>query len=120
MGYRCIGPTVTPAKIEKLRRAVASDTQLQQARALLAVLSGKTRSAILYLLTQESELCVCDMADILDTTVSAVSHQLRALREAELVRTRRDEQTIFYALSDRGQAAMRGYYGLALPESAWR
>lgn len=118
-GYRCIGPTITPEKINQLRQAVAHDPQLQQARALLAVLTGKTRSAILYLLSREPELCVCDMADILDTTVSAVSHQLRTLREARLVLTRRDEQTIFYALSETGKRAMRDHYRLANSERAY-
>ena len=63
---------------------------------------GARRLDILYLLTRETELCVCDLADILSTTVSAVSHQLRILREHGLVDPRRHGQTIFYSLTERG------------------
>lgn len=54
---------------------------------------------ILYLLSVEPELCVCDPADVLGESISAVSHQLRVLREHHLVKTRRDGKTVFYALS---------------------
>jgi len=46
------------------------------------------------------ELCVCDIAATLDMTVSAVSHQLRVLRQAKVVRTRRDGKQIFYSIED--------------------
>jgi len=46
------------------------------------------------------ELCVCDIASALDMTVSAVSHQLRVLRQAKIVRTRRDGKQIYYSIED--------------------
>lgn len=46
------------------------------------------------------ELCVCHMAELLGMSVSAVSHQLRILRDADLVRTRREGKTVFYSLAD--------------------
>ena len=54
---------------------------------------------ILYVLS-ESEMCVCDLANILGMTQSAISHQLRALKQSKLVRCRRDGKSVFYALSD--------------------
>lgn len=108
LGYRCIGPTITPVKIERLRARLRHDRSLGALKRRFAVLAGATRLEILYLLQRERELCVCDMADILDTTVSATSHQLRILRVGGLVRTRRDAQTIFYSLTPSGAKALQG------------
>ena len=54
---------------------------------------------ILYVLF-ESEMCVCDIAELLGMTQSAISHQLRALKNARLVKARREVKTVFYALAD--------------------
>ena len=63
-------------------------------------LSGdSTRIKILYVLF-ESELCVCDIARLLNLTQSAVSHQLRILKASNLVRFRREGKTVFYSLDD--------------------
>ena len=63
------------------------------------VFADGTRVRILYALDGQ-ELCVCHMAELLGMTVSAVSHQLRILRNADLVRTRREGKTVFYSLAD--------------------
>lgn len=47
-----------------------------------------------------SELCVCDLAELLEMSQSAISHQLRVLKQAKLVKNRRDGKTIFYSLAD--------------------
>ena len=108
LGYYCIGPTITPAKIERLSARLHRDRRLQALKRKFTVLAGATRLGILYLLQREPELCVCDLADILGTTVSATSHQLRILRAGGLVRTRRDAQTIYYALSPTGARVLQG------------
>ena len=53
---------------------------------------------ILYLLEEESELCVCDLADILEMTIPAVSQHLRKLKDGNVLQTRRNGQTIYYSL----------------------
>lgn len=63
------------------------------------VLSDSTRMRIVCAL-DISEMCVCDLAVLLSMSKSAISHQLRALREANLVRTRRDGKIVFYSLAD--------------------
>lgn len=63
------------------------------------VLGDNTRIKIVWAL-DEQELCVCDIANILHMTKSAVSHQLGTLRNANLVKTRRDSKTVYYALAD--------------------
>ena len=63
------------------------------------VFGDSTRIRILYALL-EGELCVCDIAEILNMTQSAISHQLRIIKQARLVKARRDGKTIFYSLAD--------------------
>ena len=66
---------------------------------LYKVFGDSTRIKILYALF-ESELCVCDIAQLLGLTQSAISHQLKALRLSNLVKSRRDGQVIYYSLAD--------------------
>lgn len=101
LGQICKGPTVSREEIKKLQDVLNSISSLKNSRNILKGLSGDTRLKILILLHQINELCVCDIADVLDTTVSAVSHQLRILKELKFVETRRDTQTIYYLLTDK-------------------
>lgn len=66
---------------------------------LFRVLGDSTRIKILYAL-HDTELCVCDIANLLGMSQSAVSHQLRVLKDSKLVRFRRDGKTVYYALDD--------------------
>ena len=66
---------------------------------LFKVFGDSTRIHILLALA-ESELCVCDLADDLHMTHSAVSHQLKILKQAKLVKPRREGKQVYYALSD--------------------
>ena len=66
---------------------------------LYKVFGDSTRIKILYLLF-ESEMCVCDIAQLLKMSISAISHQLRVLTQSQLVRFRREGKTVFYSLAD--------------------
>ncbi len=66
---------------------------------LFRIFGDSTRMRILYVLSRR-ELCVCDIAGLLGMTVSAISHQLRILKAAKLVRWRRSGKAIFYTLAD--------------------
>ena len=66
---------------------------------LFKVLGDPTRIRILQAL-HDTRLCVCDIAETLGMTQSAISHQLRVLRQARLVRARREGRSVFYALDD--------------------
>ena len=66
---------------------------------MFKVFGDPTRVRILYALTMQ-ELCVQDIADKLSMTHSAISHQLRVLKQMELVKFRRDGKTIYYSLAD--------------------
>ena len=67
---------------------------------LFSALADPTRLKILNALTVTDELCVCDLAVIADLSVSAVSHQLRLLRDRDLVNARRDGRMVYYSLAD--------------------
>lgn len=66
---------------------------------IFKVLSEPTRVRILQALSEE-ELCVCDIAAVVETTPSAISHQLRVLRTARLVKARKDGKMVYYSLDD--------------------
>ena len=81
------------------QRSLPGDTVEALSR-LYSALSDPTRLRILNALTVTDELCVCDLAVIADLSVSAVSHQLRLLRDRNLVRARRDGRMVYYSLAD--------------------
>ena len=74
---------------------------------LFKVFGDTTRIRILYVLF-ESEMCVCDIAELLNMSQSAISHQLRVLKQARLVRNRREGKTVYYSLADEHVRAIIG------------
>ena len=86
-------------KVAHVLSELPRDEQLYDLADLFRMFGDTTRIRILYVLF-ESELCVCDIARLLNLTQSAVSHQLRVLKDAKLVRFRREGKTVFYTLDD--------------------
>ena len=76
-----------------------SEDLLYDLAELFKVFGDSTRIRILFALF-ESEICVCDLAETLNLTQSAVSHQLKILKQAKLVRSRREGKSVFYFLAD--------------------
>ena len=87
------------ALLLKVRQELPREEVLCDLADLFKIFADTTRIRILYALF-ESELCVCDLSELLGMTQSAVSHQLRTLKDAKLVRARREGKSIFYALDD--------------------
>ena len=85
--------------VAQVLSALPDDEQLYDLAELFRMFGDTTRIKILYVLF-EKELCVCDIAKLLGISQSAVSHQLRILKDAKLVRFRRDGRIVFYALDD--------------------
>ena len=83
-----------------------NDDTLYRLADLFKVFGDPTRIRILYALSVE-ELCVQDIADRLSMTQSAISHQLRVLKQMSLVKFRRDGKTIFYSLADSHVATIK-------------
>lgn len=84
---------------ETARAGLPDDEVLYELADLFRVFGDSTRIKILYAL-HDTELCVCDIANLLALSQSAVSHQLRVLKDSKLVRFRRDGKTVYYALDD--------------------
>ena len=85
--------------VEKVRQELPDEDTLYDLSELFRIFGDSTRIRILYVLF-ESEMCVCDIAALLGMTQSAISHQLRALKNARLVKARREGKTVFYSLAD--------------------
>ena len=88
-----------PGLRERVMTEMPDEESLYDLAELFKVFGDTTRIRILYVLF-ESELCVCDIAEILCMTQSAISHQLRVLKQARLVRSRREGKQIYYFLAD--------------------
>lgn len=86
-------------KSEKMDSNMPSDDILCDVAELFKIFGDATRVKILFLLL-ERELCVCDIAQMLNMQQSAISHQLRVLKQARLVKYRREGKTVFYSLAD--------------------
>ena len=97
---KCVGPTLAPEEIAAIRESLEFAPELEEKAELFNMASNSTRLKILFLLDRLKELCVCDLAEMLDLSVSAVSQHLAKLRAYGLATTRRDAQTIYYRLSD--------------------
>ena len=87
------------ARVRKIRAALVAPDHVQGLADTFSALGDPTRVRILDALSH-GELCVCDLAAVLKLSQSAVSHQLRLLRESRIVRTRRNGRQIFYSLDD--------------------
>ena len=85
--------------LQKVQSDLPDDEVLYDLAELFKVFGDSTRIKILYALF-EAEMCVCDIAALLGMTQSAISHQLRALKNAKLVTSRREGKTVFYSLAD--------------------
>ncbi len=85
--------------VQKVMSAMPKDETLYDLAELFKVFGDSTRIRILYALF-EAELCVCDIAQLLGLSQTAISHQLRVLKNSKLVKFRREGKTVFYSLAD--------------------
>lgn len=85
--------------VDKVTQGMPSEDILFDLSELFKVFGDSTRIRILYCLFS-SEMCVCDIATLLNMTQSAISHQLSVLKKNKLVKSRRTGKTVFYALAD--------------------
>ena len=95
----CTDTHVHETVVEEIRPIFPPEEHLYALADLYKIFGDSTRIRILYALF-EAELCVCDIAALLEMSISAISHQLRVLKQAKLVKFRRDGKTVFYSLAD--------------------
>ena len=85
--------------LQIVNETIPEENELYDLAVLVKVFGDSTRIRILFVLF-EAEVCVCDLAKALNMTQSAISHQLRILKQNNLVKSRRDGNSIFYSLAD--------------------
>lgn len=85
--------------VKKVKETMPEDGIIYDLAELFKVFADSTRMKIIYALLKE-ELCVCDIASIVQTTQSAISHQLRILKQTKLVKYRKEGKVVYYSLDD--------------------
>ncbi len=95
----CESVCVHEELLQKVTAQMPKEETLYDLAELFKVFGDSTRIRILFVLF-EAEVCVCDLAEALQMTQSAVSHQLKILKQAKLVKNRRAGKSIFYSLAD--------------------
>lgn len=85
--------------LKRVNDTMPEETELYDLAELFKVFGDSTRIRILFVLF-EAEVCVCDLAKVLNMTQSAISHQLRILKANKLVNSRREGKSVFYSLAD--------------------
>ncbi len=97
-GKLCVGPNFSTAEFAVIKRNLARQKGLATLADLLNVGGNMQRLKMIYLLHAHKEMCVCDLAEVLELTDSAASQHLRKLKDKNVVRARREGQTIYYSL----------------------
>ncbi len=90
---------VDEAKVKKARKLISNSDEIIDIAEIFKLLGDPNRLKIVLALLHR-ELCVCDLAAVIDSTVSAVSHQLRLLRNVRLVKYRKDGKMVYYSIDD--------------------
>ncbi|MCL2718057.1 MAG: metalloregulator ArsR/SmtB family transcription factor [Lachnospiraceae bacterium] len=90
---------LNPETAAHIRAVMPAEDALYDLADFFKIFADSTRIKMLYTLSY-SEMCVCDLAEMLSMNQSAISHQLRTLKQMNLVRNRREGKTIFYSLAD--------------------
>ncbi len=85
--------------VEKVRAKLPPEEPVYDVAELFKILGDSTRARIICAL-EISEMCVCDIAALLNMTSSAISHQLRVLKQSRIVKSRRDGKIVYYKLAD--------------------
>jgi len=95
----CDDNVIHPALLKIVNEKMPEETELYDLAELFKMFGDSTRIRILFVLS-EAEVCVCDLAEALNMTQSAISHQLKILKQSKLVKNRREGKSIFYSLAD--------------------
>ena len=95
----CDSKTIHNETIQRVKKSFQKEEIIIDTAEFFKVLGDATRMKILSALFQE-EMCVCDIANLLNMTQSAISHQLRVLKQTRLVKYRKEGKVVYYSLED--------------------
>ena len=96
----CVAKSVNPGRVDDVTASLIDVNVASDLAEMFRLLGDPTRVRILFALLEAGELCVCDIAEVVETTDTKVSQAMRLLRSAGVVRNRRDGRNIFYRLDD--------------------
>ncbi len=99
LAEQCENNMIHEQNVAKVRLEMPDEDPIYEVAELFKVFGDSTRARIICALTI-SELCVCDLSCILNMSQSAVSHQLRILKQARIVKNRREGKVVYYSLDD--------------------
>ena len=97
--YQCDCNIIHENVVEAVRQEMPEEEKFMDLADTFKIFSDSTRIKILYALMQ-AEMCVCDISALIGMTKSSVSHQLRILRQSELVKCRKDGRIAYYSIAD--------------------
>ncbi|MFN3795773.1 MAG: ArsR/SmtB family transcription factor [Chitinophagaceae bacterium] len=107
----CIRVLADHQQIKECKQKIkANAPSLQQLSKVLELAANDVRLKILYLLEEEKELCPCDISDILEMSIPAVSQHLRKLKDGNIIEARREAQTIFYSLKEENLKILKPFF----------
>lgn len=109
MEQSCIRALADHKQINRCKKQIGEiETQLTKLSSIVGLIGNDTRLKILYLLQAEKKLCVCDLSDILNMTVPAISQQLRKLKDGGIISSQREGTVIFYSLVNKHRKVVEG------------
>ncbi|MBN4050155.1 winged helix-turn-helix transcriptional regulator [Desulfobulbus sp. AH-315-M07] len=112
MPVKCAPPEDDREVIADWAKAMEFTPDIDDRASLLTIIANRTRLRLFFVLDRVAEVCVCDLAEILGVSQSAVSQHLAKFRAYRLVTTRRDNQTLFYSLVSTPEVKMLRKIGL--------
>ena len=113
MTESCIRQYADESQIKACRENIkVLDNRISQLTRILNLAGNEVRYKILYLLNTENKLCVCDMSDILEMKVSPISQHLRKLKDAGIINSLKEGQTVFYYIEDEHNPIIQTLFSL--------
>jgi DNA-binding transcriptional ArsR family regulator len=108
---KCIRAFADKVQISECKnRLKGSAPAFSRLSKVLELAGNEVRLKILYLLEEENELCPCDLSDILNMSIPAVSQHLRKLKDGNIIESRRDGQTIYYSLKEEHLKVLKPFF----------
>ncbi len=113
MGYpSCIRLYADKEKIDDCKKKLAREADpIHKLSRVLALAGNEVRLKIMFLLHEEPELCPCDLADILNMSIPAVSQHLRKMKDGNIIAARREGQTLYYSLQSSHSTLLNIMFG---------
>ena len=110
---KCIRVLADENQIKECKADVAAiEESLQRLSGLLSLTGNEVRLKILFLLQQEKQMCPCDISDVLEMTVPAVSQHLRKMKDKCLVKSKKVGQTVFYSINAEYQGLLQPLFSM--------